>query len=117
MIVDDDRFILELVKTVLQKEGHETQLHLNAYSALQSLELDDSFDLIITDVVMPGKDGAELAQQIKTRDPSKRILAITGGIENAVEDYMNFADMFTDETLSKPFNPADLMSAVNRVTA
>ena len=67
------------------------------------LKDDGGFDLVITDIVMPGLDGAKLAQHVKDMKPHIPVIAITGGVENATADYAHYADMFSDETLSKPF--------------
>ncbi len=117
LIVDDDAFILELLSKALEREGHQAEISPDAGNAMVRLKDDGAFDLVITDIVMPGKDGAQLAREIKEMDGNIPIIAITGGVENAIEDYRNYAEMFTDETLCKPFKPEELIEAVARVTA
>lgn len=116
LIVDDDQFILELLSNVLKREGHTAEIRTDAGSAMTLLNDDGGFDLVITDVVMPGMDGARLAKHVKDMKPHIPVIAITGGVENATADYAHYADMFSDETLSKPFKPAELLAAVHRVT-
>lgn len=117
LLVDDDEFILNLVRKSLEKVGHTIQVADSAERALSHLADGHDFDLVITDIVMPGKDGGELAKHVKDLQPDLPVIAITGGIENAVEDYAVYAEMFTDETLAKPFRSDQLMAAVERVTA
>lgn len=116
LLVDDDDLILDLLSGVLERAGYTADIRSDAGSAIATLKDDGSYDLVITDIVMPGEDGTELAKHVKQMEKEIPVIAITGGVENAVDDYKNYADMFTDETLSKPFKPDDLLEAVERVT-
>ncbi|MEM7679807.1 MAG: response regulator [Pseudomonadota bacterium] len=117
LLVDDDEFILNLVQKSLEKVGHSVEVADSTETALAHLAEGHGFNLVITDIVMPGQDGGELAKHVKSLEPKVPVITITGGIENAIEDYAVYAEMFSDETLSKPFRSDELMAAVERVTA
>ena len=115
LLVDDDELVLSLVRKVLQKDGHHVIIAQSAHDALNHIHDGHDYSVVITDIVMPGLDGGELAQTIKSMNPQVPVLAITGGVENAAEDYASYAEMFTDETLMKPFLAEDLRASLHRV--
>lgn len=114
LVVDDNAFILEVIRRMLGGEGHEIIARSTVDEAVTFLE-HHSCDLVITDIVMPEKDGTKLAQYVKSKTPEIPVLAITGGIENATEDYRHLADMFADDVLVKPLNKDKLIETVNRL--
>lgn len=116
LVVDDNEYIQELVKYFLREKDYEIQFASDVKGAIALLEEQNDFSLVITDIVMPGADGTKLAQHVKEKYSSIPVLAITGGVENAVKDFKNYADMFADETLTKPFKPEELVEAIERLT-
>ena len=117
LVVDDNAYILELVKHFLKGEEHVIECTSDVKSAIKIFDSQKDFSFVITDIVMPGEDGMKLVQHVKRNYNNVPVLAITGGVENAVEDFKNYADMFADETLTKPFSRDDLMAAICRLTS
>ena len=115
LVVDDDRFILELIVFMLETEGYEIETCSSVDEAVALLN-EQKFGLVITDIVMPEKDGTKLAHYVNSLKPSIPVLAIPGGIENAVDDYVHLADMFADETMAKPLKKDELLETVKRLT-
>ncbi len=115
LIVDDNQFILEVIQKMLSDEPHELFTENNVDDAISFIESNENCDLVITDIVMPEKDGTKLAQYVKKHSPSIPVLAITGGVENAVEDYAIYAEMFADEVLKKPLKKDELIETINRL--
>lgn len=115
LVVDDDKFILELIVFMLEPEGFEIETCSSVDEAVALLD-EQKFDLVITDIVMPEKDGTKLAHYVNSLKPPIPVLAMTGGLENAVEDYVHLADMFADETMAKPLKKDELLDAVKRLT-
>ncbi len=68
LVADDERFFQELFREVLAAAGHHPRTAGSAEEALQLLQ-DEHFDLLLTDVVMPGMDGIALVREAKRRDP------------------------------------------------
>ena len=119
LLVDDDPICLEMLKTVLRRKGHKVLVADNVNDAIQTFTDEElcgtPFDLIITDIVMPGKDGGELMRYVRSRGHCIPMLAITGGFGLADQDDMNYASFFATETLLKPFNEEQIFQAIQNV--
>ena len=66
LIVDDDTFLSDMYSMKFAERGHSVTNALHAAEALKILEKDDSFDLVLTDMIMPGMTGVELLKKIKS---------------------------------------------------
>ena len=86
LIVDDEAGMQRLLARILDRQGYETLTVGSAKEALQLIN-SDSFDLVLTDIQMPGMNGLELLREIKAFDPSLPIIVVTayGTVESAVE--------------------------------
>lgn len=78
LIVDDEEPILRFVDRVLRKAGYDTTLAPGAPEALELLSSGPSFDLLLTDLMMPGMRGDELARLLTGRMPDIKVLYMTG---------------------------------------
>lgn len=114
LVVDDNAFIIEMIKNILDAGDYNIRTCNNVEEALSEVDGRD-FDLVITDIIMPVKSGVDFIREMKRRGLATPILAITGGVENAVEDYVHYADLYADETLSKPFKHREFIAAVERL--
>ncbi|HEU4437847.1 MAG TPA: response regulator [Methylomirabilota bacterium] len=111
LIVDDEEEVRAFTRDVLEMDGYAV---LEAASAARALELGEAhpgaLDLLITDVVMPGMTGPELARRLRARRPALRVLCISGYPESAdrrVEGVRSWTAW-----LEKPFSPDALLAAV-----
>lgn len=79
LVVDDDRPTLELMRQLLEREGHEVRTATSQTEALRAYEAaDGAFDLLVTDIVLPGSErGYELAWRLTERDPQLRVLLVS----------------------------------------
>ncbi len=113
LVVDDDRLVNEYLMEVLQRAGYDCTAVFSGEEALARLHA-RSFDIILSDVKMPGMDGLELLQQIKTGDRETIVIMMTayGTIEMAVKAIKNGAYDF----LLKPVSPEALEHILARVT-
>ena len=116
LLVEDDEFVRTLIGTQLEQAGHLVTAHNNASDGLNALK-EGPFDLLITDLVLPNMNGLDMMKQIRSEGNQIPIIAITGGVENAQDDYQHAADMFADATLVKPISKDDLYEAVNLLTS
>lgn len=117
LVVDDEPLVRELIRTALEAVGHTVDEAENGLIALECLDR-RSFDLVITDIMMPEKEGIETMREIRKRCPNTRILAISGGGRAGGTAYLSLASKLgADEVLGKPFRTAQLLDVVARVLA
>ena len=86
LIVEDEETLRESLERVLVREGYEVESAVSAETALKIVE-GSSYDLIITDIILPGIDGIELLRKIRERSQDQVVIIITayGSLETAVE--------------------------------
>ena len=111
LIVDDDREMCQFLADLLGEEGYLVETVHDGNSAVERYRA-DSFDLTITDLMMPRMRGTELVRQLKEIDSSAQVLLITafGSIESAVEAMHAGAFHY----VTKPFRTAEILLQVNR---
>jgi DNA-binding NtrC family response regulator len=113
LLVDDDVELLKALAKVLEKEGYEVGAYPDARLAIQFInETKKRFDLVITDVSMPGMKGTTFLAAVKTAFPSVPVIIIT-----AFGDWGQYMEALREgayEYLSKPLDKADLLAAVAR---
>lgn len=86
MIIDDEEMILESLSAILTKEGYEVDCAKSGIEALDILT-QRKYDLVITDIRMPGLNGLEVVERVKGLNPAQKIMMITGyaSLETAVK--------------------------------
>ena len=111
LIVDDEVDVLDLCRRVLEVEGYQVTTAQNGQEAVD-IAREQSFDLLLTDIKMPGLSGLEVAQAIKEFDSSIVFVTMTGfsTMNMAIEALR----LGIDEFIVKPFTPDDLISSVSR---
>jgi len=115
LIIDDDAQVLNVLHFALVHEGYEV---LKAYNGKEGIKLyrENPVDLIITDLIMPEKEGIETIRELTVEFPKVKIIAISGGGRVGPEDYLPMAKMFgAKRTLTKPIKRNDLVRAVKEV--
>lgn len=114
LIVDDELVMLGLLRKLLETEGFEVHL---AQSAAKALELSEEigFDLVITDILMPGMNGFELIKRIREIDSSKKIIALTALAEHDFKECA--AGINNIKYLGKPFSTSRLVELVKHSLA
>ncbi len=112
LVVDDDPLVLRVLKEVLQAQGCLTSTAGSAPRALALLEA-HSYDLILSDIRMPGPSGLDLLREVQIRQPGTPVVLITGyaSVETAVEALRNGAADY----LSKPFRLSEIEKVLARV--
>ncbi len=116
LIAEDDQSMSSFLVMALEKAGHEVEAAENGLEAFKILE-DDSkeFDLLLTDIVMPGMDGVELSNKATKLRENLKVMFITGFA--AVAMGRDDIDAEKAEILSKPFHLNDLVKQVETLLA
>lgn len=113
LVIDDDPAVREVVSEMLRLEGHHVTIAENGREAIPMLSKRD-FDLVITDLIMPEKEGIETISEIRRTHKTIPILAISGGGRLGPGDYLETARYIgADATLAKPFARQELLTTID----
>jgi DNA-binding NtrC family response regulator len=105
LVVDDEKTVCDSIKKILSRKGYEVDNTLNADDAVQKIK-ENTYDLVITDLMMPKISGMELLQMVKEHYPELEVVVVTGyaSIDTAVEA----TKLGAADYLPKPFTPQEL---------
>ena len=117
LLVEDEEQLRSMLKIVLESAGHTVQEAGDGKEALESY-IRNPADLMVTDIVMPNKEGIETILEFRRNHPGLRIIAMSGGGRNSAQDYLKLAKSFgADYVLSKPFSNQAILDVVKTVLA
>ena len=113
LIIDDEPNMRSMLRRMLHQAGHQVSEAGNGTEGIDLYERDPP-DLIITDILMPEKEGIETIMALHRADPDLPIIAISGGGRSGGTDFLCSAEKLgARHTLSKPFRGDQLLSAVS----
>jgi two-component system cell cycle response regulator CpdR len=114
LLAEDDDSMRDFLAKALSRAGHEVESVADGEDGLDTLgETPGQFELLLTDIVMPGVDGIELARRAAEIDPGLKIMFITGFAAVALNAGSNAPQ--NAKVLSKPFHLRDLVDEVAKV--
>ena len=114
LLVDDEETVRRFSSRVLEKHGFDVVAASSGQEALEAAHgRDHQIDLLMTDVMMPGMNGCQLAELLLARRPSLRVLFISGYAEDVLAT--NVGLMPGAAFLGKPFKPKTLVTKVREV--
>ena len=103
LLIDDEADVRKTIRQLLEEAGHEVDEATDANDAVARYEEAQTHDMIITDVLMPGRSGVDLILEFKRRHPELKIIAISGGgAEKDLSDLHEAGDLGADHVLTKP---------------
>jgi len=111
LVVEDDRLVRDFVIVQLEALGYKTLPASTGAEALSRIEAGEAFDLLFTDVIMPGgMNGQELAEEVRQRRPGTKVLYTSGYTDNALIEHgrLNHGAML----LTKPYRRSELAQMV-----
>src|SRR5437667_5496192 len=109
LVVDDDPRITDLLRRILAYEGYSVASAASGSEALNR-SLERPPDLVVLDIMLPGLDGLEVAQRLRSAGDNVPILVLTA--RDAVADRVKGLEMGADDYLVKPFAPEELIARV-----
>jgi len=116
LLAEDDSSMRLFLSTALKKAGHSVEAYPDGLSAFDRIRKDCDFDLLLTDIVMPGMDGIELAQKTTEACPNVQVMFITGFAAVAI-GIQNKTVQSNAKVLSKPFHLKELVNQVDLLLA
>ena len=115
LIIDDDVQILNMLRQIFEREGFAVRTATNGKKGIE-LQNEMPSDLVVTDIIMPDKEGVETIKELKQRFKDIKIIAISGGGRVGAVDYLILAEMLgAQRTFTKPIKRKELLKAANEL--
>lgn len=115
LLVDDDELLRRMLRLTLIKMGHVVIEAVNGNEALRLCQTEPP-DIVLTDLIMPEKEGIETIRELRRLHPDVKIIAMSGGGRGSAKDYLVIAKRLgAAHTLNKPFTNEELAGAIAAV--
>ena len=113
LIIDDEQPVRSVFRRALERAGHEVSEAGDGQAGLKQIAA-SSFDLVVTDIVMPEMEGIEFILQVRREQPGLKVIAMSGGGRVAPKAYLDMARAAgAVSVLAKPFTIEALLAAVD----
>lgn len=113
LVIDDIEAIRQSIVYILKSDGHEIEEAENGLVGLDMIK-NGTYDMVITDILMPEKDGTEMMIELRDEGINVPVLAISGGGRLVSGDYaLKLAENYANDVLRKPFTKDELREKVN----
>lgn len=117
LLIEDDELVRRMLYLLLTRAGHEVVEAENGERGV-ALQLADPADLVLTDIIMPERDGIEALMDLRRRKLGVPVIAMSGGGRVSATDYLVAAGKLgAVATLTKPVDPKVLLETVDRALA
>lgn len=117
LVIDDDHHILIMIKKMLEREGYTVELASNGIEGMLLFKKAPC-KLVITDIIMPEKEGLETIREMKRMRADVKIIAMSGGGRLSSSNYLEKAKLFgASRILGKPFTKKQLVSTIQELMA
>ena len=118
VIIDDEKHVREVIADNLRLSGYEIIEAENGEQIPALIDTNSQASIVITDVIMPGKDGLETLLEIRETHPEIKIIAISGGGRHKNMDLLRIAkNLGADAVLQKPLDLDALEKAIEEMVA
>ncbi|MDD4309167.1 MAG: response regulator [Candidatus Cloacimonetes bacterium] len=115
LVIEDDSSFRNVLVQMLSRAGYEVRQAGDGTTALQECA-DFNPDLVLTDIIMPDKEGLETIQELLTTHPQLKIIAMSGGGKFGPDSYLPLAQKLgAKATLQKPFMREELINTIEGV--
>ncbi|WP_316976968.1 response regulator [Shumkonia mesophila] len=112
LVIDDEELARFTMREILEAAGHAVEEAKNGAQGI-SLQRSQQFDIVITDIIMPEKEGVQTIIELQRDFPTLPIVAISGGGRTRNLDFLKLAQQYgARKILPKPFSEEDLLNAV-----
>lgn len=115
LVIDDDEQIRIMFRNMLERDGYEVICASNGKEGIR-LYRENPADLIITDLIMPEKDGMEIIMELKRDFPEVKLIAVSGGGHIKPDEYLSIANLLGAQcSFTKPFERDEILKAVKEL--
>jgi len=115
LVVEDNEEVRELLCRILSLEGYQVDKVASAAAGLEAIR-SSTPALVVTDLLMPDRDGLELIMEIRRSRAGLPIVAVSAGGRIGASTYLRMAEKLgADRVLTKPFQPEDLLGMVREL--
>ena len=115
LVIDDDAEIRQVLQHILERAGYEVRDAADGRQGLECVRA-EPIDLVVTDIIMPEKEGIETIRELQADCPDVKIIAISGGGRVSPYDYLEMAQKFgAVKTFEKPFEWDELIMAIDEI--
>jgi DNA-binding response OmpR family regulator len=117
LVIDDDKLMCLALAKMLISAGYNVVQASDGEEGLKLYRTQD-FDLVITDLIMPDKEGIQIIRELRKENSQVRIIAISAGGRGGATDYLKWARLMgAKQCLTKPIKREDLLGSVESVLA
>lgn len=110
LVVDDDKSMLNFLNSALKNSGYDITCFDNGLDALKEIQSNPNFDLLLTDIIMPGMDGVELSREAEKICPDLQTMFMTGFSAMALGD--KNPEQNDRKVMAKPFHMKHLLAQI-----
>lgn len=115
LIAEDDQELLDVLALTLRDAGHTITAARDGQEAVGLLK-DNEFEILITDIVMPNKEGIETIMDVRRQWPEIKIVAMSGGGFQTAQQYLDIAHKLgAAAILPKPFHRDQILAALDQI--
>lgn len=114
LVIDDSELDRMMLEELLKQAGYQVSLAADGDEGLQAY-LQNPFDLVITDMVMPGKMGIDVILELKRKFPDVKVIAMSAGGDFGPEIELDMARELAAHTIQKPFDPDMVLQMAARL--
>jgi DNA-binding response OmpR family regulator len=112
LVVDDEALLRRTLRAILERAGHTVSEAQDGKRALEMFDANKP-DLVLTDIIMPDREGIETIGDLRNRDPKLPIIAMSGGGSTGGDLFLTLArNLGATQTLAKPIRQSVLLDAV-----
>jgi DNA-binding response OmpR family regulator len=115
LVIEDDREVRDFLVEVLTRAGHAVTAAANGRDGVAKFR-EEPAQVVITDIIMPEKDGIETILDLRREHPQLKVIAISGGGRSTPENYLHSARLLgADRAFRKPFRNEEILAAINEL--
>jgi len=115
LIIDDEPDVRDFLEAALSRSGYQTQAVSNGREGVHHCRR-EAVDLVITDLIMPEKEGLETIIELRREHPGLPVIAISGGDIDQSQSYLKAAELLgAERVFGKPISPKQLLEAVREL--